>query len=195
MSMIAGIFGNGAAWRALAALMVIGLAGHSAAAQEAESLDHLFERLANAPSQRAAYEVEQTIWGIWLHAPDPRANRLLHEARGAATSGNLVFALDSFNALVEEYPDFAEGWNQRAIMQYLRGDIEQSLEDIARALALEPRHFGALAGRGQCYLLLERPQAALAAFEAALVAHPWLPAARQQVELLRRYLDKQQTPI
>lgn len=195
MSIKAGIFGNGAAWRALAALMVISLAGRSAAAQEAESLDRLFEQLANAPSERAAHDVEQTIWGIWLNAPDPHANRLLHEARGAATSGNLVFALDSFNALVEEYPDFAEGWNQRAIMQYLRGNIKESLEDISRALELEPRHFGALSGRGQCYLLLERPQAALAAFETALVVHPWLPTARQQVELLRRYFEKQQTPI
>ena len=155
----------------------------------------LFVELANAPSQIAAHSIEQEIWSIWFTAPDPEVNDWIDQARDAASSGDVPTALEIFERLTSKYPNYAEGWNQRAIMHYLMGDIESSLEDIARTLALEPRHFGALAGSGQCYLRLELFQESLHAFEAALELNPWLPAAQRQVEMLRALLKERLTHI
>jgi tetratricopeptide (TPR) repeat protein len=151
--------------------------------------------LADAPNPTAAGRIEQDIWEIWLQAPDPRVDEWLNEARAAASSGASAPALEIFDRITSEYPDFAEGWNQRAIMHFLLGDFEKSLSDIVRTLELEPRHFGALAGSGQCYFHLELYRESLNAFEAALQVNPWLSSARRQVEMLRAYLKERQTPI
>jgi tetratricopeptide (TPR) repeat protein len=184
---------------ALRALLLVCIASLSAPASRADQgapeLDGLFEALAAATDVQAASAIEQRIWSLWFEAPDDTAESLLNRARDAASAGDLESALALFEDLTNRYPQFAEGWNQRAILHYLRGDVQGSLDDIARALELEPRHFGALAGRGQCYLRLDRPQESLAAFEASLAINPWSPDVRQQAETLRTYLNQKLTPI
>ncbi len=61
-----------------------------------------------------------------------------------------------FDDLVEYCPKYAEGWNQRAFVRYLRQNYDGSLEDIITVLTLEPRHFGALAGRATVLLGMGR---------------------------------------
>jgi tetratricopeptide (TPR) repeat protein len=167
----------------------------AAADQREPELDGLFAKLAAAADPATAYDVEQRIWTLWFKASAPRATELLDQARTAASSGALPEALRLFEHLTADFPDYAEGWNQRAIMHYLMGDIPASLAAIEKTLALEPRHFGALAGRGQCYVRLERARDALAAFEAALAINPWMPIVQEQVDMLRAYLRQQMTPI
>ena len=41
-------------------------------------------------------------------------------------------ALLIFNQIVENFPDFAEGWNKRATLYYLVGNTDASIEDIKR---------------------------------------------------------------
>lgn len=180
--------------RAFALLAVtIAPAGH--ADQTDPELPSLFSALADAPNPVVASGIERQIWSRWMRGPEPAANTLLDEARDAASSGAADEARGLFEQLLERFPEFAEGWNQRAILHYFEGDYQRSLEDIARTLELEPRHFGALAGSGQCYFRLEMYEEALAAFEAALQVHPWLHAARQQVEMLKSYLNARPRPI
>lgn len=181
---------------ALLLLLVAGLNAPGAAAdQRAPALDGLFRALAEAPDPAAANAIEQRIWALWFESPDGAAETLLEQARDAASAGDLDTGLALFEQLTSRYPDYAEGWNQRAILHFLRGDLQGSLDDIARALELEPRHFGALAGRGQCYLRLDRPQESLAAFEASLAINPWSPDVRRQADMLRTYLNQKLTPI
>ncbi len=82
----------------------------------------------------------------------------------------------------------AEGWNKRATVHYLMASHQESLGDIERTLALEPRHFGALSGRGLVNLALGREEAALQAFEAALQIYPHLPGAKSHIKALREKL-------
>ena len=74
-------------------------------------------------------------------------------------------------------------------------EIRQALTDIERTLELEPRHFGALSGKGQCYLRQERYQEALAAFEGALTINPWIESTTRQIQMLKALLAERQTPI
>ena len=94
--------------------------------------------------------------------------------------------------LIAYCPGYPEAWNQRAILRYLVGDITGSLSDIDQALALEPRHFGALSGRGQCYLRMENYRAALNSFEEALGINPWIQSTARQIQMLKAILSQQQ---
>jgi len=95
-------------------------------------------------------------------------------AAGATRGGHLPQALSLLSAIVTDYPDYSEGWNQRATLYYMLGDYDSSLADIARTLALEPRHFGALSGRAMIELKQGNRAAALKDMIAALAIDPYL---------------------
>jgi tetratricopeptide (TPR) repeat protein len=175
-----------------AALLAMLVCALPRADQDDPRLAELFSRLGDAPSRGSAQAVEQQIWMIWFESPGSSAREDLERARHMAESGATHDALAEFDRLVNAHPDYAEGWNQRAILRYLLGDVRGSLADIERVLALEPRHFGALSGQGQCYLRLERYRDALTSFEAALSINPWIESAARQSELLKAILQQQQ---
>ena len=177
--------------RSIAAIVVLAvlMAGPVVRAdQKNPRLDELFDRLWAATEAQEIGEAETAIWQVWLERDDPEVDRLFTGGIRATQMGAFSVALDSFNELVERAPDFAEGWNQRATLHYLAGDYEASLADIDRTLALEPRHFGALTGRGLIYLALEREVEALEAFERALDMNPHMKGNQRRVEQLRRSL-------
>ena len=97
-------------------------------------------------------------------------------------------ALERFDRMVEQAPDFAEGWNKRATLHYLMGNFRASVLDIQRTLDLEPRHFGALSGLGLIYDAVDQPAAALRSFEAAFAINPHLRSIEQRIIELRRQL-------
>lgn len=163
--------------------------------QHHAALPTLLTQLHDTPNSDAAHALEQQIWSLWFEAPSAQASTLFEQGRKFAESGALPEALASFERLVKDYPDFAEAWNQRAIIRFLMDDVDGALADVEKTLALEPRHFGALTGRAQCHLRRQKPRAALTAFEAALVIDPWLAGVARQIERLRAQLGGQQKPI
>ena len=83
-------------------------------------------------------------------------------------------ALPVLDDVVARAPQWAEGWNKRATLLYVLGDHDRSLADIDRTLALEPRHFGALAGLGLIRAARGENREALAALRRALAINPFL---------------------
>ena len=67
------------------------------------------------------------------------------------------------------------------------------MRDIQQTLALEPRHFAALAGLGLIYDRLDMPAPALRSLEAALAIHPHLSHAKQRADELRDHLAGDET--
>jgi tetratricopeptide (TPR) repeat protein len=164
------------------------LGGPSLADQTDSRLDGLFDRLKNVESFGAAKTVEFHIWSIWGQSGDNAIDILMRDGVDSLGRRDFQRALRAFNQIVTIAPDFAEGWNKRATLYYLMGDYQKSLADIDKTLSLEPRHFGALAGRGLVYVELEDDTHALKAFEDALLINPFLPAARLNAEALRERL-------
>jgi tetratricopeptide (TPR) repeat protein len=99
-------------------------------------------------------------------------------------------ALRDATALIREAPWLAEVWNQRAIAQYGLGHYEQSIQDCRQTLEINPYHFGAAAGTGQCYLRIGDQAAALQAFRRALSLNPELDGIRANVQYLERAMKK-----
>ncbi len=164
------------------ALLVLAFAAQ--AAQNDARLDGLFARLKSAANPIEARLVEEAIWQIWLISNDARANALMARGIGAMNRGDNARALAAFDDIVRILPGFAEGWNKRATVHFMLGNLLQSITDVEETLALEPRHFGALSGLGQIYLLLGDESGALSAFEQALAVHPHLDGARAAVDAL-----------
>ncbi|MFQ5774259.1 MAG: tetratricopeptide repeat protein [Kiloniellaceae bacterium] len=179
---------------AIALLLSLALApaGLGRADQNDPRLDELFARLKAASDPQAARDIEMNIWHIWIVSDDEVVGTLMAQGMAAMARRDYRAALGKFDQMVTIAPDFAEGWNKRATVHYLLGNYERSLHDIDRTLALEPRHFGALSGRGLVYVALKKDELALESFEAALEIHPLLPGAGYNAEALRRRLGNRE---
>ena len=80
-------------------------------------------------------------------------------------------------------------------LEQLRSDqkqwLDESLQDIVKTLELEPRHFGALSGRGLIYVQKKDLPKALKAFEDALAVYPQMTGPRSNAEAIRQILQKE----
>ena len=174
---------------AILATLLIGGAGQPALAdQDDPRLDGLFERLRTTSSPAEARVVEQHIWRVWLEADDAGIDRLMQQGILAMQDQRYGAALQAFDHMVEQAPEFAEGWNKRATVHFLMGNWQASVLDIQKTLALEPRHFGALFGLGLIYEGLGQPEAALRSFESTLALNPLSTSTRRKIEELRERL-------
>ncbi len=140
----------------------------------ASRLDALFTKLAEAADEQTAFAVEHEIWILWTHTGNPDIDELMGEAMRRRGNYDFRGALEVLDRLVETAPDYPEAWNQRATVYFHLGEFENSLMDVAEALRLEPRHFGALAGRGVIRLQQGRPALAYQNILAAMEIHPWI---------------------
>lgn len=177
-------------WMVLTAL-VMAATLTSVAAQAAQNdprLARLFVALKAAQSPGWARALETQIGHIWDETSDAETQLLMEKGLTLMAEDEDEAALKAFDAMVEHAPDFAEGWNKRATVEFLLGDYTASMADIAHTLKLEPRHFGALAGLGQVELALGNRTAALDAFNQALAIDPYLGDVAEMAEELKKEL-------
>jgi tetratricopeptide (TPR) repeat protein len=144
------------------------------AAARARKLDELFARLKAVKDEQEADAIVSEIWKLWQQSGDADLDEKMHQAILLMGQGIGTLAMPILDEIVKRLPDWAEGWNKRATMLYLMGEHERSLADIERVLALEPRHFGALAGIGLIRMDKGEYREALAAFRRALAVNPFL---------------------
>lgn len=146
----------------------------TAPAQAQNAYEQLFDALAQSQNRAEAGEISAQIWQIWLTAPDPTAQEVLDTAMERRNVQDFLGAIAHLNRLVEGWPDYAEGWNQRATMYYLLGAYDESLQDVEQVLALEPRHFGALSGKAVILFNQGKLPLAQIVVREALQYHPHL---------------------
>lgn len=157
----------------------------------ARILEGLYAHLATADSEESAQLVAQSIERIWLHSGSDTVSLLMERAIGAAEEKRLDLALQLLDAVVELAPDFAEGWNRRALVNYMRDDYAVALGDLRRVLALEPNHFKALDGLVQILREMGEKKAALKALQQLLAIHPYWQGGKQALEELAREVEGQ----
>jgi tetratricopeptide (TPR) repeat protein len=171
----------------IAAMMAFASPG-ARADQDDPALDALFERLQSVEEQAEGERVTNRIWELWREIDDPELAAAMEQGIVAMRSGRHAQAERRFSAVIEAQPEYAEAWNKRATARYLRGRYAAAAGDIRRTLALEPRHFGALAGLGLVYMQLERYRAAIESFQRALEINPWLEGTRRNIDIARERL-------
>ena len=146
-------------------------------------LARLYDLLKKTQSDIEAHGLSRAIWIIWLHHGDPKVDELMERAMAARRESNYKKALEILNQIIQLAPGYAEGWNQRATIFFLKGDYERSLADVSEVLKREPNHFGALAGRGVIRYRQGKSSLAIQSILEALKVHPRLQERRLLREL------------
>ena len=85
-------------------------------------LDALIASAQDAPSAADANDVTSGMWKVWLRAPNVQAQEVLDRGLARRDGFDFVGAYSDFDKLVEYCPKYAEGFNQRAYVQFLRGN-------------------------------------------------------------------------
>jgi len=147
-------------------------------------MDSLFDGLAASPSRPAARPFEAEILRRFHRSGSDTADLLLGWAGEALEENEYAAALDILDRIILLEPDFAEAWNKRATIHFLRKEFGKALSDLERTLVLEPRHFGALSGLAVILREIGRTETAMTALRRALAIHPHLEDARELLEKL-----------
>jgi tetratricopeptide (TPR) repeat protein len=142
------------------------------------------------PDQDARDEAEQAIWRVWSRSGDPEIDKLYETGIRQMSAGELQDGIETFSRIIKLKPDFAEGWNKRATLYFLVGDLRKSLADCDEVMKRNPYHFGALSGYMQIYIQLESYDRALEYAHRALEVNPNLEGVRRGVELLEHAIEQ-----
>jgi tetratricopeptide (TPR) repeat protein len=160
-------------------------------AERDKTLSDLYALLATADDEESAKAITDAIERVWLHSGSATIDLLMERASKAISEKKLDLALKLLDYVVELAPDFAEAWNRRAYVYFVRNDIERALGDLRRTLALDPNHYKALDGLGQILREIGQKKAALKAFKQLLEVHPYWSGAKQTASELEREVDGQ----
>ena len=138
-------------------------------------IDYAPGRCSGGGDEAEAQRFGNQLWEFWADAPDARAQEILDRGMTRRSAYDFLGALSDFDRLIDYCPEYAEGYNQRAFVHYLRRDFAAALRDLNRALELSPQHVAALSGRALSLLGLSRLDEARATLQEALNLNPWLP--------------------
>ena len=154
----------------------------------------------NAPLAQRLYDEDPTarllaadaMWSIWFRADTSENNQELQRLMQLATSdAKPEEVLLGFEALIHKAPRFAEAYNQRAIFHFQRSDFARAIHDCEKVLRLNPYHFGAASGMGQCFMKQKKLRAALRIYRRANRINPNLDGVREVIQSLERTLGEE----
>ena len=142
------------------------------------------------PDEDTRNQAEQALWRIWARSGDPEVDRLYQAGIEQMNAADLQQSIATFTRIIELKPDFAEGWNKRATLYFLAGELRKSLADCDEVMKRNPYHFGALSGYALIYIRLEYYDRALEYSRRALEVNPNMDGVRRNVDLLERLLEQ-----
>lgn len=140
----------------------------------ADERSDLFAALKAATDEVSGREQEDRIWRYWMKGPTSEASQLVAQAMERRRWHDFAGALPLLDKAVAAAPEWAEAWNQRAFIHFLREDYDKSLADLERVLELEPKHFAALSGKARIMMRQGRMAVGQKFLRAAIAIHPWL---------------------
>jgi tetratricopeptide (TPR) repeat protein len=141
------------------------------------------------PDEDTRGEAQEALWQIWSRSGDGEVDRLYKVGVDQMAGGDPEAAIATFSRIIELKPDFAEGWNKRATLYFLTGDLRKSLADCDEVMKRNPYHFGALAGYAQIYVRLEQYERALEYARKALAINPNLDGMRRAADALEHAIE------
>ena len=153
-------------------------------------LNNLFKKLNETENQDEIRDLISDIWNIWYEVDDPKVIEYFEKGIQAMNLRNYPLAIRFFNNLIEEDPNFAEGWNKRATVHFMMGNFDQSMQDIIKTLELEPRHFGALDGMGLIFIHQGQFQQEIDVYDKMLEIFPFSIKTMDKKERIQSFISQ-----
>lgn len=158
------------------------------------SLGYLGEYDSNSTLGRALVDcdrgvralAESAIRNLWMRVGTQKQRKQLRAIARHNQAKQYEQALELATRLIHESPWVAEAWCQRGTSYFHLGMYDAAIRDCHQALEINPYHFTAAAGMGQCYMLQNNPVASLESFRRALRLNPSMEEVRAQVIRLQR---------
>ncbi len=147
-------------------------------------LAELYTHLAKAHDANEAAPISEAIEGLWLQSGSDTIGILMSRSARAIEDKKNDLAMQFLDAVTELAPDYAEGWNRRAYVQFLQNNYEGAVGDLRRALALDPNHFKALEGLARILRETGQKKPALQAYKEILKISPYQEGAKDAVDEL-----------
>jgi tetratricopeptide (TPR) repeat protein len=154
-----------------------------------KQIDRLLQRLSVAKDPDDVTDVEIEIWSIWADSGSDAVNMIFEAATNALKEGEALLAQTLMNCVVELAPLFPEGWNRRATVFIMMQNYKAAMKDLNAALALEPRHFGALWSRSLVFEALGETEDALAELQRARALNPHIDGLDERLDYLENSDD------
>lgn len=158
-----------------------------------QHIDDLFMALKRERDPDKAAAIANQIKLAWESSGSATVDLLMQWANQAISDKRNPAAFDFLDQVIALKPDYAEGWNRRATLNYALGDYRKSMADIEQVLRLEPRHFGALAGMAAILGENGKDRQTLEVWQRLLAVYPASRAAQQQVDQLTEKLAGSRT--
>lgn len=131
------------------------------------------------------------LWSLWFRGDSEENNRELQRLiRLDVSRESCEMVLAGFQALVRKAPRFAEAYNQRAIAYFRLEEFGKSILDCEKVLRLNPVHFGAASGMGQCFMKQRKLRAALRCYRRAHRINPRLDGIPEVIQSIERMLGE-----
>ncbi|MEM1352185.1 MAG: tetratricopeptide repeat protein, partial [Pseudomonadota bacterium] len=172
------------------ALCVLNLNVALASAQATET--DLLAQLAEA-DEAEANRLDRELTLIWSRSGSPSMDLLLKRGREALEDEDYTTAIEHLSALTDHAPGFAQGWHLRATAFYRKGLYGPALDDLERALALNPNNYNAIFGLGVMLHEFGNLSAASELFHRVLALHPHYEPAKEALDRLAGQGVGQQT--
>jgi tetratricopeptide (TPR) repeat protein len=169
-------------------ILIILFSNFAQADQKDERLIELFDKLFLSTNNMEASKLLFNIWDIWSIADNQETQIIFDEANQFMDVGELDNAIELFTKVVKQSPEFAEGWNKRATVYFLKGELNKSISDIEKTLNLEPRHFGALDGLAEIYLMQDDLVSAAVIYRQILEIIPSSKKSQDRLKLINDLL-------
>ena len=151
----------------------------------------LVENLKNK-DRPASINAEIALWNIWSRSGNDEVDKMLNAGKIHLENEKFSEAFTQFTEVIEVAPNFAEGYNQRAIVGFVLGEWDNALEDCKQTVKLNPFHFGAYAGMGHVYLRLGEIDNAIESYKQALLINPNLLSIAKAIIQLRHVLEEEE---
>lgn len=140
--------------------------------ESTHNLNALFEQLRNMPDAINAQAAEQRLYAEIVKSGSPSIDALMIEASNQSEKDNLNAAYDTLETVITIKPDYSEGYNQLANIEYSLDLKQDAMKHLKQALKIEPRHFAAWAGLGSLYEEQGDYKKALSAYKNAAYYNP-----------------------
>ena len=154
-------------------------------------LNQLFNEL-KVNKSKVAFIIEQEIWALWsTHPTDEKLTARLEEGSQFVRNQQLNKAKEIFTEVINLDQNWAEAWNKRATVLYMLGEFQLSQNDIDKVLALENRHFGALAGQGLVNIKLKNYEKAIRSYQRAQKIYPSMKSPKIMIKQIKELIKQQ----